>query len=191
MPPTDPTILIDLWQSSPNPNYSDDRDFDIFGYNAWEMNTGQLLGRSNLDWGPRKWKQRCVARFDVVGESFNMEGLQHVGFNRGAPVELRVEPNVHGVNGEAIAVYEGTGSAQGGHISNEDLPVVLNLLRDEGPELECIVWREVRGTRDGRRCSLEVLLFRKGALRLGRAADPDPPAAEPKRRGLLSRILGR
>lgn len=183
----EPTVHIDYWQSGPHPAYPDETYADIYGFTACEMATGQMLGRSNLDWGPRKWKQRGVARLEVVGESFHRAALQHPGFNRGAPVLLRIEENEHGIDGQAVAVYEASGSAQAGHISNADLPVVMNLLRQEGPDVECIVWREVRRKDDGRRYSLEVLVHRRGALDI----DPAPEPAPIRRRGLVSRIFRR
>lgn len=195
---TEPTVRVEPWQHVP-PHGA---EVDLYGFEAWEISTGKRLGDDALRWGPRKWGPRGVALFEVVGESFNMTGLQHPGFARGAPAELRVESNPHGVDGVAVAVYEGSGTAQGGHISNADLPVVLRLLRDEGGDLDCIVWREARRRADGLRCSLEVLAHRRGALRMdppvGRGAAPPPgtPSAQPaqpppRRRGLLRRVLGR
>lgn len=192
---TEPTVRIEHWQHVP----PDGAEVDLYGFEAWEIATGRRLGDDALRWGPRKWGPRGVARFEVVGESFNMKGLQHHGFARGAPVELRAEANPHGVDGVAVAVYEESGSAQGGYIPNADLPVVLGLLRDEGGGLDCIVWREAHRRSDALRCSLEVLVHRRGVLYMDplvaspAVMPPAPPARPPlpRRRGLLNRLLGR
>lgn len=198
----DPTVRIEHWRWDAPP----DSETDIYGFEAFDFATNTRISDDGLSWGPRKWPQRGVARFEVVGESFNMEGLQHAGFASGAPVELRIESNPHGVNGTAVAVYEASGRAQGGHIANRDVPTVLDLLLEGGGRVEAIVWQEVHRRRDGARCSLEVLVFRPGALYMDprapgrparrqvsapRSAPLPAAAAPPPRRGLLARILGR
>lgn len=176
---SEPTVRVEYWESVPPPEHR----VILLGFNAYDYTTGTPLYRENLRYGPRKWKQRGVALFEVAGETFHAENLQHPGFVRGSPIGLRVESNEHAPDGIAVAVYESSYSAQAGHIANRDLAVVRKLMREELDDLAAIAWREARYVRGGRRCSLDVLVYRAGALHM----NPIPPP--PARRGLLQRLL--